>query len=93
MIDIIFWRFKISDDTYELIEMFGRPMLFADERLSDADIPAELYCYHLRESDDGDSFCTIEPKVGVNHGGSVITDKPIDFGEQGYIILPFMRER
>ena len=74
-----------TGDSYELIELFGKPALFSDDRLTDADIPEGLYCYHLRESDDGDRFCTIEPKVGVNHGGSVITNEPIDFGEAGYI--------
>lgn len=76
---------SMTEDEYQLIELFGKPALFANERLTDADIPEGLYCYHLRESDDGDHFCSIEPKVGVNHGGSVITDEPIDFGEDGYI--------
>ena len=70
---------------YELIELFGKPALFTNERLTDADIPEGLYCYHLRESDDGDRFGSIEPEVAVNHGGSVITDEPLDFGEAGYI--------
>ena len=74
-----------TDDEYQLIELFGKRALFSNERLTDADIPEGLYCYHLRESDDGDRFCSIEPKVGVNHGGSVITDEPLDFGEAGYI--------
>lgn len=76
---------SMTEDEYQLIELFGKPALFANERLTDADIPEGLYCYHLRESDDGSRFCSIEPKVGVNHGGSIITDEPIDFGEAGYI--------
>ena len=47
--------------------------------------PRAYICYHLRESDDGDCFCSIEPKVVVNHGGSIITNEPIDFGKAGYI--------
>lgn len=39
----------------------------------------------MRESDTGDGFATLEPHVKVNHGGSVIVNEPIDFGEQGYI--------
>ena len=76
---------NIENDKFDLISLFGKPALFTNERLTDADIPKGLYCYHLRHSDDGCSFATIEPKVKVNHGGSVITDEPIDFGEQGYI--------
>ena len=43
-----------------------------------------MYCYHLRHGDDG-QFCTVEPRVSANHGGSVITKEPIDFGKEGYI--------
>lgn len=71
-------------DSYDLISLFGKPALFTNERLTDKDIPKGLFCYHLRNGDDG-KFAAVEPKVTVNHGGSVITDEPIDFGEQGYI--------
>ncbi len=76
---------SIEMDEYELIELFDAPALFSNERMSAADVPAGLYCYNLRHSDDGKSFATIEPKVRVNCAGSVITDTPIDFGENGYI--------
>ena len=63
-------------------------MLFANGRLTEKDIPNGLYSYDLRQSDDGDDrFSTIEPHVAVNHGGTVVTDQPIDFGEAGYIQL------
>lgn len=75
---------NIENEEYDLISLFGKPALFTNERLTDADIPKCLFCYHLREGDNG-SFAAIEPKVTVNHSGSVITDEPIDFGEQGYI--------
>lgn len=72
-------------EEYQQIELLGKPALFTNARLTDADIPQGLYCYHLRHSDDGGRFCSVEPRVGVNHGGSVITKEPIDFGKQGYI--------
>ena len=49
--------------------------------------PRSLYAYDLRHSDDGDRFCSIEPKVGVNHGGTVLMRDILDFGESGYIPL------
>ena len=49
------------------------------------DIPNGLFLYHLRSSDDGEQFCTLETKVGVNHGGSIITSEPLELGEKGYI--------
>ena len=36
---------------------------------------------------EGGRFCSLEPKVVVNHGGSVLMKEPIDFGEQGYLPL------
>ena len=78
---------NLEDDEYEKIELLGKTALFSNARLTDADIPEGLYCYHLRHSDDGGKFCSVEPRVGVNHGGSVILKEPLDFGESGYIPL------
>lgn len=75
----------MENEEYQQIELLGKPALFTNDRLTDADIPQGIYCYHLRHSDDGGRFCSVEPKVGVNHGGSVITKEPLDFGKQGYI--------
>ena len=74
-------------EDYELIELFGKPALFTNERLTPEDVPQGLNLYHLRRSDDDDRLAAIEPKVGVNHGGSVLTNETIDFGENGYIEL------
>lgn len=75
----------IDCEKYELIELFGKPALFSNDRITPKDIPQGLYCYDLRHSDNGDRFAAVEPKVTVNHGGSVITNEPLDFGENGYI--------
>lgn len=76
---------NVENKEYQKIELLGKPALFSNDRLTDADIPQGLYCYHLRHSDDGGRFYSVEPRVGVNHGGSVITKEPIDFGKNGYI--------
>lgn len=75
----------VENEGYQQIELLGKTALFSNDRLTDADIPQGMYCYHLRHSDDGGRFCSVELKVGVNHGGSVITKEPLDFGKQGYI--------
>ena len=74
-----------SEDDFELISILGKDALFTNERLTDSNIAAGLYVYHLRDADTGDAFATLEPRVEVNFGGSVITKEPIDFGEEGYI--------
>lgn len=74
-----------GESDYELIELFGKPALFTDERLTLNDVPLGLNLYHIRMSDDNGMFAALEPEVKVNHGGSVITIKNIDFGEEEYI--------
>lgn len=75
----------IGESDYELIELFGKPALFTDERLTLNDVPLGLNLYHIRMSDDNGMFAALEPDVKVNHGGLVITSENIDFGEEGYI--------
>lgn len=72
-------------EDYELIELFGKPALFTNERLTPEDVPQGLNLYHLRRSDEDDRFASIEPEVSVNHGGSVLTDEKLDFGEKEFI--------
>lgn len=73
-------------EKYDLIELFGKPALFTSDRLTKSDIPKGLYLYHVRGDDDTTGgFAALEPKVMVNHFGSVITKEPVDFGEKGYI--------
>lgn len=74
----------VDDTDFETIELLGHSALFTNERLTREDIPQGMYCYHLRHGNDG-QFCTVEPRVNANHGGSVITKEPIDFGKEGYI--------
>lgn len=71
-------------DEYELIELFDKPALFTNERITDADIPKGMYCYHIRHGDDG-GFESLEKVVAINHAGSVVTKEPIDLSEKGFI--------
>lgn len=76
---------NIEMEEYELVSVCGQPGLFTNGRITTADIPQGMFLYHLRESDDGGKFCSIENNVGVNHGGCIITRDALDLGEQGYI--------
>lgn len=73
-----------GDDEYERIELFGKSALFTNDRITDADIPNGMYCYHIRHGDDG-NFYALEKCVAVNHAGSVVTKEPIDLGKTGFI--------
>ena len=77
----------LTEEKLDVIEVLDRRALFSNGRLMPEQIPEGLYAYNLRHSDDGDRFCSIEPKVGVNHGGTVLMRDILDFGESGYIPL------
>ena len=77
----------MTEEKLDVIEVLDRRALFSNGRLMPEEIPEGLYAYDLRHSDDGDRFCAIEPKVGVNHGGTVLMRDILDFGESGYIPL------
>lgn len=75
----------LTNEKLDVIEVLDRRALFSNGRLMPEEIPEGLYAYDLRHSDDGGRFISIEPKVGVNHGGTVLMKEILDFGESGYI--------
>ena len=77
----------LTDEKLDVIEILDRKALFSNGRLLPEEVPEGLYAYDLRHSDDGDRFCTVEPRVGVNHGGTILLKEVLDFGEQGCIAL------
>ena len=82
---------QINYDKYDLIELFGKPALFTNERLTKADIPLDLYLCHVRGDDETTGgFAELAPRVLVNHFGSIITKEPVNFGKEGYI--PFTED-
>ena len=73
-------------DRFDLVELFGKPALFTSDRLKTMDIPKGLYLSHVRGDDEmSGGFATLEPKVLVNHFGSIVTKEPVDFGKKGFI--------
>lgn len=73
---------------YQEVELFGQPALFSNDRIAADDLPDGLFCYDLRGSDDDPgALVAVEERVMVNHAGSVITAKPLELPEQGYLPL------
>lgn len=77
----------LNEEELEVIEVLDHRALFSNGRIKPEQIPEGLRAYDLRHSDDGGRFCSIEPKVGVNHGGTVLMRYVLDFGKDGYIPL------
>ncbi len=64
---------QLPDEDFELIEVAGQTALFTENRYVDETVPMGLHCYQLRHSDYGANFISLERRVGVNFGGTVIT--------------------
>ena len=76
-----------TEEELDVIEVLDHRALFSNGRIKPEQIPEGLHAYDLRHSDDEGRFCSIEPKVGVNHGGTVLMRDILDFGKDGYIPL------
>lgn len=75
----------MTEEKLDVIELLDRKALFSNGRLVPEEIPEGLYAYDLRFNDEQDRFVSIEPKVGANHGGTVLMKELLDFGERGCI--------
>lgn len=84
---------KIEDliEKYELEEnqIFGVDCYTTDMRVPDSEIPEGWYKYETRMDDDlYDYFGTLEKRVIVNFGCTVISPTEFDLGEAGYLTFP-----
>lgn len=82
-------KLRVDDkEQYQEIELFDQPALFSNGRVDRSKLPEGLFAYDLRGSDnDPGAPVTVEPRVVVNHAGSVILAEPLDLGEDNYLVL------
>ena len=73
------------DDKFDAIEVCDVKGVFTFERIVEQDVPEGLYKYDLRYSDEIGEFTSIEKKVIVNHGGTVLLKEKLDLGPDGVI--------
>ena len=78
-------RVNAYDESFEYIELFGKPALLTENRIQTDTIPEGWYCYDLRGSDTNPSEpVTVEPLVAVNHAGTILTHEPVTIPKSGY---------
>lgn len=71
---------NLADERFEHIELFGKPALLTDYRVSRAAVSDGWYCYDVRGGDDDPGRpATLENHVGVNYVGTVLAREPILF--------------
>jgi len=71
---------NINDEHFELIELLGKQALFTDGRIKRESVPESVFAYDFRHGNSGKPL-TVEPRVGVNHAGTVIMTEPLDFNK------------
>lgn len=63
-------------EKYEHVELFGKPVLFTNNRPDRTTVPNGLYCYNLRGGDNDSGIpVTLGENVGMNHIGIHIQHK------------------
>ena len=70
-------------EEYEHVELFGKPALFTDSRISRFTVPQGWFCYDLRGSDyDPGRPIMVENHVVVNHAGTILTPTDLNSREE-----------
>ena len=73
----------VRKEEYELVELFGKPALLTDSRISRFTVPEGWFCYDLRGSDyDPGKPITVESSVVVNHAGTILTPTNLRLDEK-----------
>ncbi len=72
---------RIASKEFEVVEIFGKPVLFTNERLRSMDIPGGLFRYDIRHGDDG-NMVQLKNYVMVNHSATVICKEAFDMTQE-----------
>lgn len=72
---------------YHELVLFGQKMYVTDFRVQQKDRDSNLFYYEIRHSDDGWEPATIEKNVWVNHFGTLVSNKEIEFTHVDYTPL------
>ena len=69
-----------------LIKKFFIP--YTDLRVNNLHLPDNIYRYELRHDDKcQDNLCEIAPRILINFQGTILSDKKINLGKQGYRLI------
>lgn len=74
------------DETFNPVLLLNKPAMFTNARIDRDTVPAGLFAYDIRHSDNGRAVA-VEKNVTVNHMGTVITSADLDFEKKDYISL------
>lgn len=70
---------RTASESFEVVEIFNKPVLFTNERLKLADIPDGMFRYDIRHDDDCQgNMVELKDHVMVNHWATVICKESFD---------------
>lgn len=75
----------LYNEDFEVLNVNGVEVLFTNLRINRDIIPNGLHAYDIRDSDDGSEFATIEPRVIVNHAGTILSKTEFKMGADGCV--------
>lgn len=79
-------RRNANDIIYDEVAVLGIPALFTDWRVDRATIPTGMFLYEVRHADsDWGAPCQLARGILVNFYGTILTTKPMDIPESGYL--------
>lgn len=72
----------------EPIKLFNKEVLYTDLRVNNLHLPDNIYRYELRHDDKCQGIlCEIAPRILINFQGTILSDKKINLGKQGYRLI------
>lgn len=72
----------------EPIKLFNKEVLYTDLRVNNLHLPDNIYRYELRHDDKCQGIiCEIAHRILVNFQGTILSDKKINLGKQGYRLI------
>lgn len=79
-------RTDTDKEPYEMVTVFGQPMLFTESRIDRNTIPKGMCLYEVRHADNNwNKPCEIAEWVLVNHMGTLISNKPLELVSDGRV--------
>lgn len=77
-------------ELFELVTVFGHPMIFSDLRIDRKTVPEGFFVYEIRHDDEGAGDpVEISEHILVNFWGTVISNVPVEMRKYSWNEKPF----
>lgn len=78
----------IKEKKFMQMKLFNNTVLFSSIRINNQELPKNIYKYEVRSDDEGIGIiCELSKIILVNFWGTVLSNKPINLPEHGFLII------